>query len=81
MNSYVITYNDIDHGDHLLYEIETIEGKNPMDALKKRFKQPLKRLTGESGRYANVIITRGYFENNAIHYCRNCAQLCYGLME
>jgi len=81
MDKWVITYNDIDNKNALMYEYETIEGKNSKDALKKRFGKEFKRLTGDSGRYANVILRKGYFENNTIHCTTNGAMLCYGLIN
>lgn len=78
MDKWVISYNRISHGDSLMYDYETIEGKNAMDALKKRFNINFKRLTGDAGRYAEVILIKGHFENNTIYYTGNGARLCYG---
>jgi hypothetical protein len=80
MNKWVITFNNISHGDKLLYSYETIEGKNAMDALKKRFGRQFKRLTGDSSRFANVILMKGYFADNSIHYVGKCQSLCYGVI-
>lgn len=81
MQKWVLSFNDIDHKNGLLYGYETIEGKNAKDALLKRFGKEFKRLTGEQGRYANVILIKGYFENNTIHCIGNGARLCFGIME
>lgn len=82
MNTYVIRYNDIDNENKVMYEYENIVGKNPKDALQKRFTTPLRRLTGDNGRYANVIISKGSYnkETNSIHYDGNGAMLCYGII-
>ena len=79
MNTWVISYNSIESGNSLMYEYETIEGKNAKDALKKRFNKDFKRLTGDDGRYAEVILVKGYFENNTIYYKGNGARLCYSV--
>jgi hypothetical protein len=81
MDNWVITYNAIDNGDKLIYNLETIEGKNAKDALKTRFKTNFNRLTGDAGRYAEVILQKGYFENNTIHLTSNGALLCYERLE
>lgn len=78
MDKWVITYNSIDNGNSLMYGYETIEGKNAKDALKKRFNLEFERLTGEAGNYAEVIIQKGYFEDNTIYYTGNGARLCFG---
>ena len=54
MDKWVITYNSIDNGNALMYEYETIEGKNAKEALKNRFNTGFERLTGDAGRYAEV---------------------------
>ena len=79
-NTYVILYNGLEKRDRLMYDYENISGSSPMDAIKKRFNIPLKRLTGDAGRYADVIITRGEYikERNVIIYNGNGARLCYG---
>lgn len=81
MQKWVMSFNDIDHKNELLYGYETIEGKTAKDALLKRFNKNFKRLTGEQGRYANVILIKGYFENSTIHYTGNGARLCFGIVE
>lgn len=75
----MITYNDIDNGNSLGYGYETISGANAKDALTKRFGRSFKRLTGDAGRYANVILVKGYYENNRIHLESNGANLCFGI--
>jgi len=62
-----------------MYGYETIEGKNAKDALKKRFGVNFKRLTGDAGRYAEVILQKGFFisETNSIQLTSNGAMLCY----
>lgn len=79
MDKWVITFNCIDHGNSLLYEYETIEGKDAKEALKNRFNREFKRLTGDAGRYAEVILQKGYYipERNAIQLTSNGAMLCY----
>lgn len=77
MDKWVITYNQIDHGHSVFYDYETIEGKNPRDALQKRFKTDFKRLTGDSGSHAEVILQKGFFERNMLHFTSNGAMLCY----
>jgi len=77
MDKWVVTYNSIDNGNSLMYGYETIEGKNAKDALKKRFNIEFQRLTGDNGRYAEVILQKGYFENNTIHFTGNGARLCF----
>ena len=77
MESWVIEYNSLDHGNRLIYGYETIEGKNQKDALKKRFGKDFIRLTGDAGRYAEVILCKGYYANNTMHYKANGIMLCY----
>lgn len=77
MDKWVITFNSIEHGSKLIYGYETIEGKNAKDALKKRFNKDFERLTGDNGRYAEIILQKGYFENNTIHLTGNGAKLCF----
>ena len=79
MKQYVIMYNSIDNRNSLLYDYETIEGKNPKDALNKRFDVDFERLTGESGRYAEIIIMGGHYdkESNNIYYTGKGLRLCY----
>ena len=81
MEKWVLSFNDIDHQNELLYGYETIEGKNAKDALQKRFGKNFKRLTKEEGRCANVILIKGYFENNTIHCTSNGARLCFGIVQ
>ncbi len=79
-NSYVILHNDIDHKNGLLYSYETIKGKDYKDALKKRFGVAFERLYGDDGRYAEVILIKGYFDhenNNIIYKGRKALKLCY----
>jgi hypothetical protein len=82
VNQYVITYNSVEHGDGLLYDYETIKGKTPKEALKKHFNREFKRLTGDAGRYADVILIKGYYdeEHNIIRYTGRYQTLCYGLV-
>ena len=79
MNEYVIMYNEIGHKGELLYDYETIQGKNPKDALKKHFGLNFKRVTGENRRYAEVILMKGFYDHltNNIVYSGRAAQLCY----
>jgi len=77
MDKWVITFNGIEHGSKLIYGYETIEGKNAKDALKKRFNKDFERLTGDNGRYAEIILQKGYFENNTIHLTGNGSRLCF----
>lgn len=79
--SWVITYNDIDHGNKLVYDYETISGKNAKDALKKRFGKDFTRLTGDAGRYANVILVKGYYANGRIHLANRGVSLCFGIAQ
>ena len=75
INSYVVSFND---KQGLFDEYKTIQGKTAKEALKKAFNKDYKRLTGDAGRYANIILIKGYFENNTIHYVGKYQQLCYG---
>jgi hypothetical protein len=78
MNKYVITYSE--YGQNTLTnEHETIEGKNPIDALKKRFNKDFKKVFGEQGRYSNIILVKGWFDqkNNNLHYEGRYQRLCY----
>jgi len=79
MKQYVIMYNSIDNKNSLFYGYETIEGKNPKDALKKRFNNEFERLTGEQGRYAEIILMGGRYdkESNNVHYTGNGSRLCF----
>lgn len=79
MKTWVLTYNDLG-GNSLSSSYETIEGKSAMDALLKRFGRKFQRLTGDAGRYANVILVRGYFRDNNIHYEGKYQRLCYGIL-
>lgn len=83
MESYVITYNDIDVQNILTAKYETIEGKNTKDALQKRFNRKFERLTGERDRYSNVILIKGTYDErrNTILYKGNGMRLCYGLID
>lgn len=75
INSYVVLYND---SKGLFDDNEMIEGKTAKEALKKAYNKNYKRLTGDAGRYANIILIKGYFENNVIHYDGKYNQLCFG---
>lgn len=80
MNEYVIMYNEIGHKGELLYDYETIQGKNPKDALKKHFGLNFKRVTGENRRYAEVILMKGFYDpltNNIVYSGSRATQLCY----
>lgn len=80
MEKFVIMYNSIDHGNDLMYDYETIEGKDYKDALKRRFNTDFKRLTGDNGRYAEVILVKGFYDhliNNIVCSNRRPMQLCY----
>jgi len=78
VESFVITYNSIKNGDKLLYGYETIQGKNAKTALKSHFEREFERLYGDAGRYADVIIVKGTFENNTIKYSgRKYMPLCF----
>jgi hypothetical protein len=80
LNKYVVTYNDT---ENLFDPYKTIEGKNPKDALKKAFNKDYERLTGDRGRYANIILVKGEFdkENNSIIYNGRYQRLCYGIIK
>lgn len=81
MNKYVIMYNEITHGNKLMYDYETIEGKDPKDALNKHFGIDFKRLTGDSDRYSEVILIKGFYDhltNNIVYPGKRVTQLCYG---
>ena len=78
MENFVITYNSIKNGDRLFHEYETIQGKNAKAALKSYFEREFERLYGDAGRYADVIIVKGTFENNTIKYSgRKYQELCF----
>ena len=66
----------------MLYDYETIEGKTPKEALKKHFNREFQRLTGDAGEYADVILVKGYYdeERNTIHCAGRYQTLCYGLV-
>jgi hypothetical protein len=78
MNKYVVMYNSIDYGNNLMYDYEVIEGKTPKEALKNRFNKEFKRLTGDDGRYAEVILVKGDFRDNTVYHKGRYQQLCYG---
>jgi len=80
MNKYVISYDELTHGNSLIHEYEVIEGKTPKEALKTHFKKEFIRLTGDAGRYAKVILVKGDFRDNTIFYSGKYQQLCYGLV-
>lgn len=76
-HQWIITYNTIDNGCSLMYGYETIEGKNAKDALNKRFNKNFERLTGDAGRYAQIILVKGYNVGNVFHYSGRYSMLCY----
>lgn len=83
MENFVVTFNNIDSQNTLVDPYENIQGKNYLDALEKRFSKQFKRLMGDDGRYANVIIVKGTYDkdNNMIYYSgKRCVRLCYGLV-
>ena len=76
MKTWVISYSAL--GDNELFdEYKTIEGRNALDALKRHFGVEFKRLTGDSGRYAEVILIKGYYKDNNIYCEGRCNRLCY----
>lgn len=75
MNTYVIMYGG--NNKNLLDDYEVIEGKTPKEALKKTYGKDYMRLTGEAGRYADIILMKGEVRNNTI-YCEGKEQrLCF----
>jgi hypothetical protein len=78
---FVVQYDSITNGNSLLYDYKTIEGKNAQDALQKAYGLKFKRLFGEEGSRADVIITKGRYENNTIYYSGRYMLLCYGKIE
>jgi hypothetical protein len=76
-------YNSIGHKNELLYGYETIQGKNPKDALKKHFDKDFQRLTGDARRYSDVILVKGTYnkESNNIILSGKYQQLCYGVVN
>lgn len=80
MKCYVVTHNDVDHGNKLMGEYENIEGKTPLDAVKRRFGGDFIRLMGAEGGYASVIIVSGYYnpQTRGISYQGKYARYCYG---
>jgi len=81
MNTYVVEYNSISNGNSLLYGYENIEGKTPLEALKNRFGVEFRRLTGDAGRYAEIIISKGTVTDQGgypiIKPCGKYQRLCY----
>ena len=75
MNKYVVTYNST---KNLLDDYQVIEGKTPKEALKNAFNKEYKRLTGDAGRYATIILVKGDLKNNIIHYSGRYQMLCFG---
>ncbi|MEG0898375.1 MAG: hypothetical protein RSF40_01515 [Oscillospiraceae bacterium] len=76
MNKYIVVFNDL-RNNPLNEDYETIEGETAKQALKNRFKQNFKRLYGDEGRCAEIILVKGYFENNTIHPDGRYIQLCF----
>jgi hypothetical protein len=79
MEKYVVTYSEYGRNT-LTDDYETIEGKTPINALEKRFNRKFKRVTGDAGRHANVIISKGYYnkESNNIYFeGKKFTRLCY----
>lgn len=83
MENYVVMYNNIDSKNVLTQRYETIQGKNPKDALKNRFNMKFEYLTGEKDRYSNVILIKGTYDEkrNTIKYVGNGKRLCYGVVN
>jgi len=81
LETWVIAYNALDHQNNLMYDYETIRGKTAKDALKQRFGRDFTRLTGDAGRYAEIILYKGYFADNTIHLSGRGVQLCYAAIR
>jgi hypothetical protein len=73
-NKYVIIYNN---NNDLFDEYQVIEGKTPKEALKKTFGKEFKRLTGDAGRYARIILVKGDYKNNTITPAGRYQTLCF----
>lgn len=75
MEKYVVTFNN---KRNLLDDYEVIEGKTAKDALKKAYGKEYNRLTGDSARYADIILIKGEMRGNNIVYKGRYTQLCFG---
>jgi len=78
INKYVVTY-DVNKG--LFDDYAVLEGKTPKEALKNAFNKDYERLTGDSGRYATIILIKGDFKNNTIMYEGRAIKLCFKEVE
>lgn len=80
MNSYVVTYDD---SVGLFDDYKVIQGKTPKEALKQAYNREFNRLTGDAGRYANVILLKGTYdkESNTIRYDGRGQRLCFGYVQ
>jgi hypothetical protein len=85
MDNWVITLNTIDNGSSLFCGYEAITGKNILDALQNRFGVPFRRMAGEEGRYAEIILVKGTLSDCGgypqIRYSGKYQQLCYGRQD
>ena len=81
METCVITYNDLGGNNNLFGGYENIQGKTAKEAIEKRFEKKFKRLTGEQGRYANIIVLKGTYnkDRNEIQYKGKYTSLCFGI--
>lgn len=80
MNSWVITYNGVDTAGDILYEsYQTIYGRTASDALEKHYGKKFERASGDSARYADIILVKGVFDNGMIHTPARSQRLCFRL--
>jgi hypothetical protein len=56
---------------------QVIEGKTPKLALETAFKKKFKRVYGDEGRYASIILVKGDFKNNTIIPDGRYQMLCF----
>lgn len=83
MNTWVIMFANIGNNTGLFADYETIQGKTAMEALKAKFNREFQRLTGDMGRYANIILVKGSYDksSNTLHYKGRYQSLCYGIKD
>ena len=78
MNKYIIMFTDT---MKLMDEYKVIEGKDAKGALKKAFGCSFRRLYGNDGRRADVIMVKGDFKNNTIFPSGRYQELCYEVIR
>jgi hypothetical protein len=79
MNNYIVTYKS---DDSLFSDYITIQGKNPVEAIKKAFNLNCRYVTGDEDRYSDIILVKGNIETSeygrqTLRYEGRYRRLCY----